>query len=88
VSGINHSLCDPAQRPALLQEIQAHLNVMEQLQSTRLILLSGNRIEGISHAQTHADCVETVKAVADLAASKNVEILLENIDPIENPNYF
>ena len=88
VSGINHSLCDPAQRPALLQEIQAHLNVMEQLQSSRLILLSGNRIEGISHAQTHADCVETVKAVADLAAAKNVEILLENIDPIENPNYF
>jgi hydroxypyruvate isomerase len=88
VSGINHSLCDPAQRPALLQEIQAHLNVMEQLQSSRLILLSGNRIEGVSHAQTHADCVETVKAVADLAAAKNVEILLENIDPIENPNYF
>jgi hydroxypyruvate isomerase len=88
VSGINHSLCDPAQRPALLQEIQAHLNVMEQLQSTRLILLSGNRIEGVSHAQTHADCVETVKAVADLAAARNIEILLENIDPIENPNYF
>jgi hydroxypyruvate isomerase len=88
VSGINHSLCDPAQRPALLQEIQAHLNVMEQLQSTRLILLSGNRIDGVSHAQTHADCVETVKAVADLAAAKNIEILLENIDPIENPNYF
>jgi hydroxypyruvate isomerase len=88
VSGINHSLCDPAQRPALLQEIQTHLNVMEQLQSTRLILLSGNRIEGVSHAQTHADCVETVKAVADLAAAKNIEILLENNDPIENPNYF
>jgi hydroxypyruvate isomerase len=88
VSGINHSLCDPAQRPALLQEIQAHLNVMEQLQSSRLILLSGNRIEGVSHAQTHADCVETVKAAADLAAAKNVEILLENIDPVENPNYF
>jgi hydroxypyruvate isomerase len=88
VSGINHSLCDPAQRPALLEEIQAHLNVMEELQSTRLILLSGNRIEGVSHAQTHADCVETVKAVADLAAARNVEILLENIDPIENPSYF
>jgi hydroxypyruvate isomerase len=88
VSGINHSLCDPAQRPALLQEIQAHLPVMEQLQSSRLILLSGNRIEGVSHAQTHADCVETVKAVADLAAARNVEILLENIDPIENRNYF
>ena len=88
VSGINHSLCDSAQRPALLQEIQTHLNLMEQLQCTRLILLSGNRIEGVSHAQTHADCVETVKAVADLAAAKNVQILLENIDPEENPNYF
>jgi hydroxypyruvate isomerase len=87
-SGISGSLCDPAQRAATLGEIQAHLPVLEELQSPRLILLSGNRVEGMSHAQLHASCVETIKAAADLAAAKNIELLIENIDPEENPKYF
>jgi hydroxypyruvate isomerase len=87
-SGISSSLCDPAQRDALLTEIQAHLVRMEELQCSKLILLSGNRVEGLSHAQLHANCVEAIKAAADLAATKNVELLIENIDPEENPKYF
>jgi len=87
-SGINGSLCDPAQRESTLREIQAHLPLLEELQSFRLILLSGNRVDGLSHAQLHANCVETIKAAADLAAAKNIELLIENIDPEENPKYF
>src|SRR5277367_2923585 len=87
-SGINGSICDPAQRESTLREIQAHLPVLEELQSSRLILLSGNRVEGLSHAQQHSACVETIKAAADLAAAKNIDLLIENIDPEENPKYF
>jgi hydroxypyruvate isomerase len=87
-SGINGSLCDPAQRESTLREIKAHLPILEELQSPRLILLSGNRVEGLSHAQQHAACVETIKAAADLAAAKNIDLLIENIDPEENPQYF
>jgi hydroxypyruvate isomerase len=32
--------------------------------------------------------VEGLKVAAELAAGKNVELLLENIDPEENPHYF
>jgi len=87
-SGINGSICDPAQRESTLREIQAHLPVLEELQSSRLILLSGNRVEGLSHAQQHAACVETIKAAADMAAARNIDLLIENIDPEENPKYF
>jgi hydroxypyruvate isomerase len=87
-SGITGSLCDPAQREATLREIKAHLPVLEELQSGRLILLSGNRVEGLNHAQLHNACVETIKAAADLAAERNIELLVENIDPEENPKYF
>lgn len=87
-SGISGSLCDPAQREATLREIAAHLPVLQELQSTRLILLSGNRVEGLSHEQMHAACAETIKAAADLAAAKNIDLLIENIDPEENPSYF
>ena len=87
-SGITGSLCDPAERKSTLREIQAHLPILEELQSTRLILLSGDRVEGMSHRQLHDACVETVKAAADLAAEKKIDLLIENIDPEENPKYF
>src|SRR5271154_851657 len=87
-SGINGSICDPAQRESTLREIQAHLPVLEELQSSRLILLSGNRVEALSPAQQHSACVETIKAAADMAAARNIDLLIENIDPEENPKYF
>ena len=87
-SGITGSLCDPAERESTLREIQAHLPILEELQSTRLILLSGDRVEGLSHQQLHDACVETIKAAADLAAEKKIDLLIENIDPEENPKYF
>jgi hydroxypyruvate isomerase len=87
-SGVKSSLVDPAQREALLKEVQSILDVMAQLQCDKLILLSGNRVEGMSHAQMHSNCVDSIKFAADLAAKKNVELLIENIDPEENPKYF
>lgn len=87
-SGVKSSLVDPAQREALLKEVQSILDVMGQLQCDKLILLSGNRVEGMSHAQMHSNCVDSIKFAADLAAKKNVELLIENIDPEENPKYF
>jgi hydroxypyruvate isomerase len=36
----------------------------------------------------HQNCIESLKRAADIAAAKNVGLLLENIDPEENPKYF
>jgi len=87
-SGIDASLCDPAQRDALLDRIRAKLPVLAELECPRLILLTGDRVPGFTHQQMHANCVEALKRAAELAAPQNVELLLENIDPEENPNYF
>jgi len=87
-SGIQTSLCDPSQRDALLVEIRALLPVLAEFESTRLILLSGDRVPGLSHEQMHAGCVEGLKRIAELTAPQHMEILLENIDPEENPKYF
>lgn len=87
-SGIHSSLCDPAQRDELLKEIGAKLPVLAELECSRLILLTGNQVPGLSHEKMHANCVEGLKRAADVTAAQNVEILLENIDPEENPKYF
>ncbi len=87
-SGIDHSLCDATQRDALLQEIRAKLPVLEELECRKLILLSGDYVPGKSREDMHASCVEGLKRAADIAAEKNIGLLLENIDPEENPKYF
>lgn len=87
-SGINHSLCDVSQRDAFLAEVRAKLPVLEELECNKLIILSGDKVPGQSHQQMHDACVETLKRAVDITAAKNVGILLENIDPEENPKYF
>jgi hydroxypyruvate isomerase len=87
-SGINHSLCDVSQRDAFLAEVRAKLPVLEELECTKLIILSGDKVPSQSHQQMHDACVETLKRAVDITAAKNVGILLENIDPEENPRYF
>jgi hydroxypyruvate isomerase len=87
-SGINHSLCDLAERDAFVAEVRAMLPVMEQLECRRLIILSGNKVPAFSLSDQHNSCVEGLKIAAELAAAKNMELLLENIDPEENPHYF
>ena len=87
-SGLHASLCDPSKRDEFLSEVRAILPVMEKLQCTKLIVLTGNKVPSLSLQEQHASCVEGLKRAADLAAAKNVQVLLENIDPEENPKYF
>ena len=87
-SGISHSLCDASQRDAFLDEVRAKLPVLEELECNKLIILSGDKVPGQSPQQMHQNCIEGLKRAADIAAAKNVGLLLENIDPEENPKYF
>jgi hydroxypyruvate isomerase len=87
-SGIRASLCDPDQRETLVQQIRAILPALSELGCPRLIVLTGNVVPGLSREQMHANCVDALKRCADVCAPQNIEILLENIDPEENPKYF
>jgi hydroxypyruvate isomerase len=87
-SGISHSLCDASQRDAFLDEVRAKLPVLEELECNKLIILSGDKVPGQSPQQMHQNCIEGLKRTADIAAAKNVGLLLENIDSEENPKYF
>jgi hydroxypyruvate isomerase len=87
-SGVEHSLTNPAERDAFLGEVKNILPVMEKLECPRLIVLTGDKVPGMSHEAQHASCVEGLKRAAELVEGRNVKILLENIDPEENPKYF
>jgi hydroxypyruvate isomerase len=87
-AGVWKGIADPAGRDAFLTDLRNFFPVAHKLECPGVIVLSGNRVEGISHEAHHDACIEALKRAADLAAKQNVTLLLENIDQEENPKYY
>ncbi len=87
-SGVDRSLTDPREREAFLGDLQNMFATADRLECPAIIVLSGNRVPELSHEAQHQSCVEGLKRAAEAAEKRNVNLLLENIDPEENPNYF
>jgi hydroxypyruvate isomerase len=92
-AGLKRGLCNPADRGALFDEVRRTLPIMERIGCPALIFLSGNVVPGLSLEAQQQSCVAGLKAAAALIEGKRingepVRLLLENIDPEENPNYF
>jgi hydroxypyruvate isomerase len=92
-AGLKHGLADPASRDAFLAELEQALIPMKKLDCPAMIVLSGNVVEGLSRQQQHQSCIDGLKRAAALVEGKQitgepVRLLLECIDPEENPHYF
>jgi hydroxypyruvate isomerase len=92
-AGLKHSLCNPAERDQLLDDFRRTVPIMERLDCPAMIFLSGNVVPGLSAEAQQQSCVDGLKAAVKLVEGKKingrpVRLLLENIDPEENPKYF
>lgn len=92
-AGLKHSLCNPAERDSLLAEFHQTIPIMRKLDCPAMIFLSGNSVPSMSVAAQQQSCVDGLKAAAKLIDGEKingepVRVLLENIDPEENPKYF
>lgn len=92
-AGLHHGLTDPAHRDNLLDNLRKELPIMERLEIPAIILLSGNVIPGTPRSVQHQSCIDGLKAAAKLVEGRQingqpVRLLLENIDPEENPKYY
>ena len=92
-AGLKKSLCNPSDREALVNELRRTLPIMERIGCPSMILLSGNRVDGLSPSAQHQSCIDTLKAAAGLIDGKKIEgqparLLLETIDPQENPRCY
>ena len=92
-AGLRQRLVDPAARDAFLPEFSAGLKPMETLGCPAMIVLSGNAMPGVPRQSQHDAMVETLKRAAGLIEGKQIEgqpvkILLECIDPEENPKIY
>ncbi len=92
-AGLKNGVADPAAREAFLAELRYALNPMETLECPAMIVLSGNVVAGLTRDEQHASCIESLKRAVALVerrtiAGEPVRLLLECIDPEENPHYF
>jgi hydroxypyruvate isomerase len=86
--GVWLPLPDATKRDAFLKALRDFIPTMHELECTRLIMQTGNNVPGLSPEQMHANCIETLKRGGDIAAENKIDLLIENIDPEENPKYF
>lgn len=92
-AGMPHGVGDPSVRDAFVSDLREALQPMEALGCPAMIALSGNVVPGLSHEDQHNSCVETLKRAAEVVEGRQIEgqpvrVLLECIDPEENPKYF
>src|SRR6202142_2341847 len=92
-AGLKYGVSNPEHRAALLAELIQTLPVMERIDCPSMIFLSGNRIPGVPRDVQHQCCIDTLKAAAKVVGGKSingepVRLLLETIDPEENPQYY
>lgn len=87
-AGLAHGVGSPQERESFLADLRKELPIMEKLECPAVIIMSGNVVKGMDRAQQHQSCIEGLKRAAELVEGKNVRLLLENIDPEENPKYY
>jgi hydroxypyruvate isomerase len=87
-SGVRTGIGDPSAGDKLIEEMKPFLVTMNRLECPRLILLSGNKLPGVNPDDQHNACIENLSRAIDLASKSNINIVLENIDPEENPRYY
>jgi hydroxypyruvate isomerase len=92
-AGLRHGIGNPAERDAFLADFREALKPMETLGCPAMIVLSGNVVPGMSREAQHQSCIDGLKAAVALVEGKQIEgqpvrLLLECIDPEENPRYY
>jgi hydroxypyruvate isomerase len=92
-AGLAHGVANPDTRDAFLAELGQALTPMETLSCPAMIVLSGNVFPNLTREAQHQISIETLKRAAALVEDRQingqpVRLLLECIDPEENPKYF
>jgi hydroxypyruvate isomerase len=92
-AGLKHGAANPNDQEALLADVRNELVSMKRLNCPALIIMSGNVVPGMPKEVQHKSCIESLKKAAALVEGKEINgqpirLLLENIDPEENPKYY
>jgi len=75
-------LCDPAERAGFLAEIAASAEAAERFETTKMVVLSGFKIPGMTREAQHASMVEGMKRAHDIVAKRGITMIVEVINTL------
>lgn len=88
MSGVNAGFSVQAESEVFQTQFAAQVRAARALGSRQIILLSGKRVDGMPAEQQTQAAVDNLKRAADSAAAEGIEVLIEPIDPLEDPHVF
>jgi hydroxypyruvate isomerase len=75
-------LCNPGERDGFLAEIKASLEAAKRFETSRLVVLTGDRVAGMSREKQRASIVEGLKRGRDLVGPHGVTLIVEVVNTL------
>lgn len=80
---------NPAERPALLTEVDRQLKIAQRLEAPMALFMAGNRIAGKSDQEQWTSLVESCRRAADRAARAGITLIVEPLNTkVNHKGYF
>lgn len=81
-------VANPSASDAFLRGVEGHIATAELLDCRDIIVLSGIRLQNLSAPKQRQASIDMLKRGGDLAARHGCRLLLESLDPEEEPAWF
>jgi hydroxypyruvate isomerase len=88
MSGVKAGFAVPDESADFITQLQAQFDSAKALNCSQIILLSGRRVDGLDPKMQHQAAIDNLKRASDLAARNEMRIVIEPIDPLENPTIY
>ena len=85
MSGVKAGFAVPEQTEAFRAQFIEQIRAAQELECPKIILLSGNRVDGLRAEVQRQTSIDTLKWAAEKAAKEQIDIVIEPIDLLENP---
>ena len=82
VNPVGMGLCNPTERAGFLAELRASTEAAKRFETTRVVVLSGFKVPGMSREQQRASIVEGLKRGHDIVAPHGVTMIVEPINTL------
>ena len=85
ISGVKAGFAVPDQSEAFRVQFIEQMRAAKELECPKIILLSGNRVDGLRAEVQRQASIDTLTWAAEKAAKEQIDIVIEPIDLLENP---
>ncbi len=88
MSGVHAGFAVPEQTPLFRTQFIEHLQFAQRLSCPQVILLSGKLVHGLAPGSQRDTAISNLKWAGDLAQHTGIEIVIEPIDLLEQPDVY